>query len=426
MLSFGGLTLSNGWEVFGAAHWTSEDRNAVKMELHHTEGGAVTLDYTVLLAHAPEQSIIQRQVLGQREKDPHLSDQEVVELAEQFAYYLRAVEEFYANARPASDLTLFLDESDPTGPVVRIGGTVGGVELTRGAFWYPEQAVWGEHPMGELSMMYPPFTDGIEGHTFAWWADEAHTSVTLSTHMTALFSSLFNVGWWEFTVNLSDGTVTEMSAQSLRRGLPDSETRMYPESITDEEAVQAARVAAKLMTAAEDYYNNSRRAQPSAPLYEQYTPSYRCPDNGNRVIIDGLSAYVEWDNVRGGEGAPENAVGILYFSGDPACFYPGLAGEVADGYACWMDGNGTVLYTSFSVKDDRASSGTVAWFSMEFTVDLNRGTVTQRDFQSEAEGEALELTDQEMAYAAQALASVMNGAKGYYYDSASTIDAPAN
>ncbi len=324
---------------------------------------------------------------------------------------------------PTADLTFTMDESDPSGPVVRIDGAVSGVKLTRGAFWYPEQAVWGEHPMGELSMIVPAFTDEIAGHVFAWWTDETHTSVTVSTKMSALLSSLFNVGWWEFTVDLSNGgTVTEMTAHPLRDvpGQPDrltGETRMYPASITDAEAVQAALVAAKLMTAAEDYYNNARPSV-AEPLPIQQVLSYHCPDDGNRLIVDGLGAYVEWDNVRHGEGTPENAVGILNFAGDPAFFCPSLAGTAVEGNAGWMDRDGTVLYTHFTVKVNRAAGGTLSGFTMEFIADLSRGTATQRAFLSDEEGETLELTDQEMADMARVLAQVLDGAEAYFYDAA--------
>lgn len=94
------------------------------------------------------------------------------------------------------------------------------------------------------------------GHVTAGWTDESHTAVTASTRMTAMFSSQFNVGWWEFTVELDSGAVTRMEGEPVREGLPSGETRFCPESISEEAAVKAARAAAKLLTAGEDCYNN--------------------------------------------------------------------------------------------------------------------------------------------------------------------------
>lgn len=155
---------------------------------------------------------------------------------------------------PVDDLTADLTFSlDTTGEEhsVKIEGSVDDVALPRGAFWSPPH-LFPEHPYGWLSMVYPAFTDGIEGHVTAGWTDESRTSVLLSTRMTAMFSSQFNAGWWEFTVDLGSGAVTEMTAQAD----PADKVYLYPESISDEEAVKAARVAAKLLTAAEDYYND--------------------------------------------------------------------------------------------------------------------------------------------------------------------------
>ena len=332
---------------------------------------------------------------------------------------------FPDSAEPFSstaDLSFSIDESDPSGPVVRIDGAVSGVKLTRGAFWYPEQAVWGEHPMGELSMIYSAFTDEIAGHVFAWWTDETHTSVTVSTKMSALLSSLFNVGWWEFTVDLSNGgTVTEMTAHPLRDvpGQPDrltGETQMYPASITDAEAVQAALVAAKLMTAAEDFYRNDQQSVPDRPLDLQfYAGEY------GECMVGGLGdILVEWhppipsttmSSIR------PSAMDWLYFAGDPAVLCPRLAGKAIEGSAEWTDKSQSALHVLFNVNDKRVESGTVNGFRIEFTAALD-GTVTQRDFQSAVAGETLELTDQEMADMARVLAQVLDGAEAYFYDAA--------
>ena len=166
-----------------------------------------------------------------------------------------------------ADLTFSLETDGGGQPHVRMDGTADGEELPRGAFWYPEPSAFEEFSGGYLSMVYPGFTDGMEGHVTAGWTDESHTSVTASTRMTAMLSSQFNVGWWEFTVNLDSGTVTSMEGLSFREGLPEGETRFYPQSISDEEALKAARVAAKLLTAGEDYYNNHNGGAEIPQLY---------------------------------------------------------------------------------------------------------------------------------------------------------------
>lgn len=150
---------------------------------------------------------------------------------------------------PDAELTFSLGERG-LGDVVRMEGTVGGAPLRRGAFWYPE---FGEEK-GVLSMINPEFTDGIEGFVDAWWADEAHTAVTLSTRMTAMLSSIAASGWWEFTVDLEDGTVTSMVGYPTHAGFSEEEIRHYPTSISAGEAVETARAAAVLLAEAEAYY----------------------------------------------------------------------------------------------------------------------------------------------------------------------------
>ena len=149
----------------------------------------------------------------------------------------------------AADLTFSLETGSDGKPYVRMDGAVDGVELTRGAFWNPDW--WhGDYYEAELTLMYPPFTDGLEGHIEANWEGGPGPEVTISTRPAALSSSDSDVGWWVLFVNLDSGTVQREQC-SVEGG-----TRFYPSSISDEEAVRAARVAAKLLTAGKDYYND--------------------------------------------------------------------------------------------------------------------------------------------------------------------------
>ena len=150
---------------------------------------------------------------------------------------------------PEADLTFTLEESG-LGDVVRMEGTVGGATLCRGAFWYPE---FGEEG-SVLSMVNPGFTDGITGFVDAWWADEEHTAVTLTTRMTAMLSSIAASGWWEFTVDLEDGTVISMVGYPTHAGFSEEEIWYHPSTISGGEAVETAQIAAVLLAEAEAYY----------------------------------------------------------------------------------------------------------------------------------------------------------------------------
>lgn len=132
-------------------------------------------------------------------------------------------------------------------------GSVGNVAVQE-VLWSPPH-LFPEYPCGWLSMAYPAFAGGANVQIHAGWTDESRTSVMISTRMEAALSSQFNVGYWEFTVDLDSGDVTGMEEKSFKEGLPDGETRFYPASISEEEAVRAARIAAKLLTAAEEYYH---------------------------------------------------------------------------------------------------------------------------------------------------------------------------
>lgn len=136
---------------------------------------------------------------------------------------------------------------------VSITGTVLGMALQSGTYWQPTGA-----PARALTMRYPSFSGGMEGIVWAYWEDENCQAVTINTSMMAAVSSYLASGYWVFTVDLSgeNAVVTRMDAQTgtFPQG---TQVRMYPESISDEEAVRAARIAARLLTEAENYYNGA-------------------------------------------------------------------------------------------------------------------------------------------------------------------------
>ena len=158
------------------------------------------------------------------------------------------------------------DETDDLRFAIRADGNVaisnaaGGLALGEDTYWHPAYDV--AHPIPWLALENPPY---IAGNLEAWWwDDDGRTSVMVSTAPTAYkFSGEDpNTGYWTFIVDLSDGTgvVTEMKsmASTPAKTSSDAKLRLYPASISDEEAVAVGRLAARLMTAAEEWYNNHK------------------------------------------------------------------------------------------------------------------------------------------------------------------------
>lgn len=127
--------------------------------------------------------------------------------------------------------------------------------LGEDTYWHP--AVDAEHPITYLALENPPY---IAGNLEAWWwDDDSRASVMVHTAPTVnkFAGDDPNAGFWSFTVDLSKGVVTDMALLAAMPAQAEgTELHAYPETISNEEAVAVARLAAKLMTAAEDYYNN--------------------------------------------------------------------------------------------------------------------------------------------------------------------------
>lgn len=306
-----------------------------------------------------------------------------------------------------ADLTFSTQFDSGGGPYVRMEGAVGDVALIRGAAWSPEN-VWKEDASQELSMMYPAF-GGLGQHVLAWWADEARSAVTVSTMMGAMLSSQFNVGYWEFTVDLGAGTVTAMDGLSFREGFPDEETHFYPESISDEEAVKAARVAAKLLTMGEDYYNENALAQaapPAAFTPIELDPVYTLDDLGVSVRITGIHCTSAWwyparENSYSGE-----LMGAYLELWEARCLGESFRGA----------------YNGVTARYDPDADPNLIWLSMYdltagkevyCSVNLYTGAVTDHEIPG-WETVSPVLSDGEMLAAAQALAELYQGAADYY------------
>ena len=131
-----------------------------------------------------------------------------------------------------------------------------------------------------------------------------------------------------------------------------------------------------------------------------YTPGENCD-----VLIEGLEgAYVEWNR----DNSPSG--GFLYFAHDPGFCCPSLAGRTAEGSALWKDRENRVISVTISINDDRLENGNIDGYYLHFVVDLGKETVAESVFEAELD-EALELSEEEMLYAGQVLARLMEGAE---------------
>ena len=131
-----------------------------------------------------------------------------------------------------------------------------------------------------------------------------------------------------------------------------------------------------------------------------YTPGENCD-----VLIEGLEgAYVEWNR----DNSPSG--GFLYFAHDPGFCCPSLAGRTAEGSTLWKDRENRVISVTISINDDRLEDGTIDGYYLHFVVDLGKETVAESAFEAELD-EALELSEEEMLYAGQLLARLMEGAE---------------
>ena len=183
-----------------------------------------------------------------------ITDEEAVEMARTAAKLIGAAEAFYrANYQPwegAEGLTELTAAVESTGSLsVRIGGTVDGTELYWGSTswypWYPDADVDGlsePHSGGVLEFIYESEEEPFLGLS-ACWSDMDRKTVLLSTYDAAwptLVGNPHAVGWWNFAVDLTSGTVTQMTKEKhfAASGVPEEERTYYPASISDEDAVR--------------------------------------------------------------------------------------------------------------------------------------------------------------------------------------------
>ena len=197
---------------------------------------------------------------------------------------------------PPADLTFTLETAGDGKPFVRIGGQADGQTVDH-TVWYPEgnSVLFGELAPGEakgpeLSTEYE-FSTGWAGMS-ARWADEERTSVTVSTVMSAMLSSYLNSGYWAFTVELSGDSGEVVFREHSEGSSGTGELKLYPKDLPDGEAVQAARYAAKLLTAAEDYYNNAAAGRGAELTFDW--------DGSPAMLVNGTNLAIGTDLNRNG------------------------------------------------------------------------------------------------------------------------------
>ena len=127
---------------------------------------------------------------------------------------------------------------------VAISNAAGGLVLGENTYWHP--AYDAAHPIPWLALENPPY---IAGNLEAWWGSDERASVMVSTAPTAykFGGDDPNAGFWSFTVDLAAGVVTEMKSMACTpaKTSSDAKLRLYPASISDEEAVAVGRLDRK-------------------------------------------------------------------------------------------------------------------------------------------------------------------------------------
>ena len=156
----------------------------------------------------------------------------------------------------SADLTFSLDENEEE-TFVRIEGSVDGIKLEHTSWHhyplfndtsYPLGWLWFEIPLCDVEVFCP---------LDACWTDESRSAVRVSATPSALFSSYSEPGSLVFTVDLSDGALLELDGY-LPKLSPNDPERVP----TEAEAVRVARIAARLLTEAEAFYESSAAPGP--------------------------------------------------------------------------------------------------------------------------------------------------------------------
>ena len=159
-----------------------------------------------------------------------------------------------------ADLNFTISQNEEGG-FVRIEGRIDGIELDH-TVWFPPS--WYERydsvtfSQGRL-MFDMPLCGGEAGCSLdAFWTYGSRTAVTVTATPMATYSSYFPTGNLVFTVDLSKGTLLELDGYipKMHANAPE----LVP---TEEEAVRTARIVARLLEAAEKFYESSLALEPT-------------------------------------------------------------------------------------------------------------------------------------------------------------------
>ena len=173
--------------------------------------------------------------------------------------------------------TVALDVEGTENTFVRIEGSVDGIDLTH-TVWFPPAwyARFDSVTFSQGRLVFDmPLCGGQAGCSLdAFWTDGSRTSVTVTATPMATYSSYAPAGNLIFTLDLSKGTLSMLDGYipKLHANAPE----LVP---TEAEAVRTARIAAKLLTAVEEFYESSSAPEPTAaPLPEQAGLPWEAPE----------------------------------------------------------------------------------------------------------------------------------------------------
>lgn len=205
----------------------------------------------------------------------------------------------------AADLTLALDLAlNNEGFFVRIEGSVDGIDLDAGwvaPSWFESYFDDFGYPLGRLRFEIP--LCGKSCQLEAVWTDESRTAVRVTATPIVKTGRYLPVGNLLFTVDLTEGTLLELEGYVPK--LSPNDPELVP---TEAEAVRNARIAAKLLTEAENYYRNH-----SGLSLSDYNPAGELVKDGWALRnTEALNAMTDLNR----NGVPETVlVGDVYGTG---------------------------------------------------------------------------------------------------------------
>ena len=186
----------------------------------------------------------------------------------------------------SAGLTFSLAENEE-GTFVRIEGSIDGIELEH-TVWFP-YSLFNDtsYPLGRLMFEMPLCGGEVVCGLAAYWMDESRSVVRVTAAPRAVISSYSQSGNLVFTVDLRSGTLLELDGYIPKLSANDPE--LVP---TEAEAVRTARIAAKLLEGAEEFYE--QQAAPVQPDVQPIDPGPHWDGNGYSYTSGKLGVTVEF------------------------------------------------------------------------------------------------------------------------------------